>query len=327
MKNSMKKLLSVVLATVMLLAMSIPALAAEDNDVEIKVTVSDSMGYHKTATVSIDPDRATLKRVIQSAEEDLGVDFYIYSKTGTLRGVTIKDGDKEIENGSLEPFRSDRWYIAVNGKVIEDMLETYILDDEDIVTVFWGDDTIGTKLVQMDDSEIAKGVITFFYYGEDGERVPLKNATVKLVDKDGKIIANKLMTEVETNAAGTDIGDSYLDYHITSEKGEIWVSPEHLEAANTIKVISLEVEPAKYGLKASSSEYDDEEAAFFVAYGKYNISTADVLNAEIEIEDDMYNIPSTGDDTVIYIIIMAAAVMTLGVALVVKSGRKSGGEA
>lgn len=328
MKNTFKRILSLAFVAIMILSLSVPTFAADDSTVEVEVRVFDGMGFAETTVVKLGKDTANIKRILTNAESDLGVDFNIYYKTGTLRGVTILDGNKEIKNGSLEPYRTDGWYVAINGKVVNDALESYILNDKDVLTIFWGDKTLDTKLIQYDDSNIIKGIISFYYVNEEGEKVPVTGAKVELADKDGKVVLNKLETTPETDAVGDHIGDNYLDYHITDEKGQVWITPDHLDHENHIKIVSFDVEDAEYKVHKKDSDYDEDAAKFYAEYGMHNISTADVVNQIVEIDGDMYNVAgATGDNTMVYIVLMAAAVVTLGAVLVIKSGNKSKGMA
>lgn len=324
MKKTIKRVLSLAFVAIMIMSLAVPAFAAENDTIEVEVRFSDENGLNDSTIVKIRKNSANLKRVLLNSESELGLDFYIYSKTGTLRKVAIVDDAKEIENGSIEPYGTDKWYVAVNGKIVDGVLESYTLEDKDVITVFWGDSTLDTKLVQVDGSNIIKGIISFYYYDAEGNKVPVTGAKVELVDKDGNPIMNKLETIEETDFAGGSAGERYLEYHTTDERGQVWVTPEHLDHENVIKIVSFDVDDVTYDVHKKDDEYDAEAAKFYEMYGDHNIARVNVVDQTVEINGEMYNVAgATGDYTFIYIILMAAAVATLGTVLVIKSNKKS----
>lgn len=290
MKNTVKKILALVFAVVMVCSLAVPAFAADD-DVAVKVTVVDNKGTAliDSVTVKVAANRANLKKVLDQTESDKGIDFTV--KNGKLVQVNaIKT--------AVEYFETDGWYVTVNGKIVADDLSTVAVAKDDNVVVYWGDTALGTKLALYDTSKIAEGIVTYYYYDANGAKQPLKNATVVITGVENKLVADGKF--------------------VTDEKGQIWLAPEYLDAAAKYTVETVDIADSKTKLKDTDKNYAKEKA-YFDEFGALNIVITEVNGKTIEVKGNLYDTAgATGDMTMVYVLVAAAAVLTLGAVVVMK---------
>ena len=291
MKNTVKKILALVFAVVMVCSLAVPALAADTEKITVNVTVIDENGAVKTAAVTIDKARATVKKALDQAEDDKLADFTI--KSGKITEVDdVKAGTKY--------FETDGWFVTVNDKPVSDDLSTISIAKDAKIIVYWSDAVLNTKLAKFDVSNINKGIVAFYYWDANGEKQPLVKATVKIEN-----VKNVL-----------DDSDEF----VTDEKGQIWLAPEYLdkEVKTEYKVTSIKIDPAKSSLKTTHDDYPDEEK-FFNQYGHLNLIDIEVVGKNITVKADIYETAgATGDMTMVYVLVAAAAVVTLAAVVVMK---------
>ena len=146
----------------------------------------------------------------------------------------------------------------------------------------------------MDTSAIAEGIVSFYYYTAAGEKKVLKDATVVIPGVENKLVSDGKF--------------------VTDEKGQIWLAPEYLDEAATFAVESVDIAD----LKAKDKNETDEQK-YFNANLSRNIEDGALEGAKITVKGDLYNTAgATGDMTVVYVLVAAAAIITLGAVVVLK---------
>lgn len=333
MKNTVKKILAVAFAVVMVCALMVPAFAAkylgvEYTDKEIVVTVrvlNKSENYAKVTAFALSASKANVKSALSTAEgktligsttETLDAKFTATS--GYVTKVTLGEGTtaKTIANGDYEAMGTDKWFVAVNGKVVNEALTGVAVEHGDVITVFYGDTTLDTKLVERDDSLIDKGIISFYYYDFDGNKQPLVGATLNVNDGNAKAVENKLNL-------GED-ADKYT--FVTDEKGQIWVDPSVLAASQSANV-RLEVKNLKVDALEAYEGNDKKMEKLYTAAAALVAEPAyfeDALFGNVVLAKNTYDVAgNTGDATIAYVLVACAAVITLGAVVVMKKKAKA----
>lgn len=311
MKNTAKKILALVFAVAMICTLAVPVFAEDDDDM-VDVTVNVINNYAGTATVStsveMKPSAANVKKALQGSTVSIA-----FTSTNTINKVNGKSNTDVAGE-----FGTGAWYVAVNGKIVSTDLSLVTLEEDDVVTVFWGDTTLGTVLAWYDDSAIAQGVVEFFYYDANGEKQPLADATIVLEDKNGVKVVNKLLdADAETDAAATAAD---LAKFTTDKDGQIWIAPEYLAKQEGVqyKIVAVEVEPLKE-IKETNSKYTKEEREYINKNLSNNVVVEEVVNHYVTVDENLYNVAgSTGDMTMVYVLVAAAAIVTVGAVVVMK---------
>lgn len=324
MKNTVKKILAVAFAVVMVCALMVPAFAAEylgvtyDASKEVVVTVrvlNKTEKYAKDVSFALASSKANVKAALSAAEKaDTKFDATFTASSGYVTKVTL--GDKTIANGEYDAMGTDKWFVAVNGKIVNEALTGVAVEQGDVITVFYGDTTLGTQLVERDDSLIDKGIVSFYYYDFDGNKQPLVGATLNVNDGNAKAVENKL-----------NLGEAADKYtFVTDEKGQIWIDPSVLAASQNANV-RLEVRNLKVDALEKYEGNDKKmqklytEAAALVAEPAY---FEDALFGNVVLAQNTYDVAgNTGDATIAYVLVACAAVITLGAVVVMKKKAKA----
>lgn len=365
MKKHMKKWLALILAAVMLTSLALPVMAAEAEDT---VTVDVVFIYpwnnqshdhdHDTARVQLtmktgkatalaalkaadDEEEFVVKRKFENTmEAPINVAFS-FNRDNSLKDVTLTKSAGE--NREIEPFvpgemKTRSWAVAVNGRRVEGDLSAVQLNDKDEIVVYLYDAFFDTKLVQVDDSNIAAGILSFYYYDAEGNRQPLI-VGVSLVTQSGDPILNLLDPILETDPrfhnslpqAPAEFGlpDTYYyqDWFAADEAGQIWIAPYYLTGENELKV-----DGNGLGVGYSNAFWEaltEEEQAYFYKYQSMSLGEFGHLLGRplTKIEADMYDTAgATGDMTVVYALIGAAAAFTLGAVVLWKTKKRVGAE-
>lgn len=293
MKNTAKKILALVFAVAMICTLAVPAFA-EDNDDKVDVTVNVINNYDDAATVTtpveMKPTAANVKKALQ--ESDVSITFTSTNTINKVNGKSNTDVAGEFGTGA--------WYVAVNGKIISTDLSTVVLEEDDVVTVFWGDTTLKTKLAWYDDAAIAQGIVEFFYYDVEGNKLPLTGA---------KVTIDGVYNELDNKATFT-----------TDEKGQIWIAPEYLAVKEgvTYEITGLSIDPLKT-ITENNTKYNDDERAYINKHVADNFVAEEVIGTSISVDKNLYNVAgATGDMTMVYVLVAAAAIVTLGAVVVMK---------
>lgn len=293
MKNTAKKILALVFAVAMICTLAVPAFA-EDNDDKVDVTVNVINNYDDAATVTtpveMKPTAANVKKALQ--ESDVSITFTSTNTINKVNGKSNTDVAGEFGTGA--------WYVAVNGKIISTDLSTVVLEEDDVVTVFWGDTTLKTKLAWYDDAAIAQGIVEFFYYDVEGNKLPLTGA---------KVTIDGVYNELDNKATFT-----------TDEKGQIWIAPEYLAVKEgvTYEITGLSIDPLKT-ITENNTKYNDDERAYINMHVADNFVAEEVIGTSISVDKNLYNVAgATGDMTMVYVLVAAAAIVTLGAVVVMK---------
>jgi hypothetical protein len=260
------------------------------------------------------------------------------STTGQVTKVNNLKAN-EVEDGKGNVFGTGYWAVALNGKLVAEDMATVTIEDGDSIVVYWNDTTFGTKLAQVDDSAIAQGIISFYYYDAEGNRQPLKgakvslrsdvitNGTTKLVLRDRTKVVDKTAIDADKNYT-----DAAYEYHfVADEKGQIWIAPEYLDNADKFTVeYAITNEVGKTDTTATvivapldevdeNDGYSAKEVAYYNANRGRNIVDVEVIGYKVEVEADLYNVAgATGDMTVVYALVAFAAVATLAAVVVMK---------
>jgi hypothetical protein len=325
MKNTVKKILALVFVVAMVCSLAVPAFAA-DGDIKVRVTVigRDGTILENRTEVTLSAKNQNIEKALKDEKVADNVD--VSSSTGK---VTAVNGLKATSPEVTGEFGTGAYVVALNGKpVYEDLATVAVAKDNEIV-VYWADTTLGTKLVQYDASKIAQGVLAFYYYDAEGAKQPLTNATVEmngLKDYTNVVGAAETAYVGETNAVnGLSAKNVYANYFTTDEKGQIWIAPADLvnEDASkvTLKITSVTVkELTAKGMGIT----DEDEKAYVEANANRNIEASAVEGRTIEVKNDKYNVAgATGDMTIVYALVAAAAVVTLGAVVVMKKKAKA----
>ena len=293
MKNTVKKILALVFAVVMVCSLAVPALAA-DETLPVKVTLVDNKGdvIFDSYTVNVPKSRANVKKALDLVEADAKADFTV--KNGKLTAVdAVKSG--------VEYFETDAWYVTVNGKLVSDDLSTVAVAKNNEIVIYWGDVALNSKLAQFSASNINKGIVEFFYYDATGAKQPLTKATVAIT------------------GVYNELDDS--EVFVTDEKGQIWIAPQYLDDAATYTIASVEIAAAKTKLDPEKDDKDEYKAEkeYFDEFGALNLVKTEVAGKTIEVKANMYETAgATGDMTMVYVLVAAAAVVTLAAVVVMK---------
>ena len=327
MKNTVKKILALVFVVAMVCSLAVPAFAA-DGDIKVRVTVigRDGTILENRTEVTLSAKNQNIEKALKDEKVADNVD--VSSSTGK---VTAVNGLKATSPEVTGEFGTGAYVVALNGKPVYEDLATVAVANKDEIVVYWADTTLGTKLVQYDASKIAQGVLAFYYYDAEGVKQPLTNAKVEMNGL--KDYTNKLVDVVaetayvgETNAVnGLSAKNVYANYFTTDEKGQIWIAPADLvnEDASkvTLKITSVTVkELTAKGMGIT----DEDEKAYVEANANRNIEAGAVEGREIEVKNDKYNVAgATGDMTIVYALVAAAAVVTLGAVVVMKKKAKA----
>ena len=328
MKNTVKKILALVFVVAMVCSLAVPAFAA-DGDIDVYVTVlgrAENEVVQERTKVTLSAKNQNIEKALKAEAVAAKVD--VSSSTGK---VTAVNGLKATHSDVTGVFGTGAYVVALNGKPVYEDLATVAVANKDEIVVYWADTTLGTKLVQYDASKIAQGVLAFYYYDAEGVKQPLTNAKVEMNGL--KDYTNKLVDVVaetayvgETNAVnGLSAKNVYANYFTTDEKGQIWIAPADLvnEDASkvTLKITSVTVkELTAKGMGIT----DEDEKAYVEANANRNIEAGAVEGREIEVKNDKYNVAgATGDMTIVYALVAAAAVVTLGAVVVMKKKAKA----
>ena len=300
MKNTVKKILALVFAVAMICTMAVPAFAAEET-FDVVVTVKNYDGDSDSIAVTVEADEATVEEAIKAFNKKNNDNDIEVSVLGTT-GLVNKVGGKKADDATIgNAFGTGYWAVAVNGKLVAEDLDTVAIEEGDRVVVYWNDPTFDTKLVQVDDSQLDKGVLAFYYYNAEGEKVALKDAKVELKNED--LTLTDVFTESNT--------------FVTDDEGQIWIQPKYLnnEGATNIAVVSVKIDPLKavdeYDYTATKMNYYNDNLT-------RNIESVDATNYSIDVFDMYADAEATGDMTMVYVLVAAAAVATLAAVVVMK---------
>ena len=300
MKNTVKKILALVFAVVMVCSLAVPALAADD-DIKVVVTV---VGKDATLLPATEVTLSAKNQNVEKALKDTKVTPYV-TVNSTSGKVTALGDDKVTSKEITGVFGTGSVVVALNGKAVSEDLATVALEKGDSIVVYWADSTLGTKLAQVDDSRLAEGIVSLYYYDAEGNRQPLKGA---------KFALTGAADELTDNA-----------YFTTDEKGQIWLAPQYLdhEAEYTIAYAGIEDYTANIVEVLDDLKKDDgyttDEIAYAKAYNTKNLVDVEVIGYVVDVDADMYaTAEATGDMTMVYVLVAAAAVVTLAAVVVMK---------
>ena len=366
MKKHMKKWLALAMAAVMLFAMAIPAMAAEEDDtvtVTVMLVGSDILigsditidSYPISAgtgtTVTMKAERATALAALKAAEgaEDFefpnpyadpnfSVDF-TFNRDNGLKDVLF-DGESVNETIIPGEMKSCSWAVAVNGRRVEGDLGAITLADEDEITVYLYDSFMDTKLVQADASNIAAGIISFYYYDAEGNQTPFCGVRVQLIDNHWNNI-NNLFEPVDANPNFNNTMN-FQSAFPTDERGQIWIAPQylgredgleiHLQAIGDKAVVRQDGYNKTYEEKGIDGDWYDtlteEEQEYVDAHESRAVEYLHLYGEPLAVvSHDTYNVAgATGDMTVVYVLIGAAALFTLGAVIMWKTKKRIGAE-
>lgn len=300
MKNTVKKILALVFAVAMICTMAVPAFAAEET-IDVVVTVKNYDGDSDSIAVTVEADEATVEEAIKAFNKKNNDNDIEVSVLGTT-GLVNKVGGKKA--GDIENlFGTGYWAVAVNGKLVAEDLDTVAIEEGDRVVVYWNDPTFDTKLVQVDDSLLEKGVVAFYYYNAEGEKVALEGAEIVLKNGTEGILEDALNADAP--------------YFTADDKGQIWLQPLYLNNAGStaIEIVSVEIEPLK---AADKYDYSEAKMKYYNANLTRNIEDVDAVNYPISVADLYADAEATGDMTMVYVLVAAAAVVTLAAVVVMK---------
>jgi hypothetical protein len=333
MKNTVKKILALVFVVAMVCSLAVPAFAADEfTKYSVDLIIVDSEGKPVSKTVEIaSAKKANVLDALKAAEGTVeSVEVDLSFKNNVLTGANVTGLDFETD----DEFGTESIVVALNGKAITTDLSTVAVAKDDVIVVYWADATIGTKLVVVDDSNIAAGIVSFYYYDAEGNKVPFVGATVGVSVKGGAAIDNKLaVTETPVYADDPNSDDpavtiverveiTYGTNFVTDEKGQIWLAPEYLDDVNSVTyVISSLAANANdmKDIKDDDKNYTDEERDYFNKYNNTYIVDEAVKAYEIVLEKNLYDVAGqTGDMTVVYALVAFAAVATLAAVVVMK---------
>lgn len=330
MKNTVKKILALVFAVVMVCSLAVPAFADED-DVVVDVIVVDREGdVYNYPNVTLTTKTANIEKALKNTIVNVN----------TTSGAITKVNDVKVTDKSITGYYGTGEYIvSLNGKAQNDDLGTVAVADGDVIVVYWADSKLGTKLALVDDSNIEMGIVSLYYYDAEGVAQPLTGAKVTLRKADSWLVRDY------TNVVDADnkVEERTYEYHFTTdEKGQIWIAPQDLDSADvfTIEtptynlvddgaadkyegVKTEDIFPIIDPLNPKASKFEDgkdnPEYKYIVANADRNIVDVLVIGYEVEVAEDMYDVAGeTGDMTLVYVLVAAAAVITLGAVVVMK---------
>ena len=298
MKNTVKKILALVFVVAMVCSLAVPAFADEFTSYNVKLIVVDAKGAAVSKDVTIaSAKKANVLDALKTAETaDLDFSF----KNNVLTAVKSTDANKVFK--TADEYGTESLVVALNGKAVTTDLSTVAVAKDDVIVVYWADSTIGTRLIMADDSNIAAGIVSFYSYDAEGNKVPFVGATVTIEN----------VTNVLTSGN-----------FVTDEKGQIWIAPEYLDnqAAAAYKILSIT--PAAEDLKDIEVENEDDELTeaevYFNTYNDFKFVDEAVVGTSISVEKNLYDVAGqTGDMTVVYALVAFAAVATLAAVVVMK---------
>ena len=341
MKNTVKKILALVFVVAMVCSLAVPAFAANGDDkVDVKVTVvlPDGSVAVDHVSVALEAKKANVESALKATDalkaaltvNSAGKVTYIkVAEGGALTKVTDKAIVGEFGTGSV--------VVAVNGKAVSEDLGTVAVEEDDIITVYWADSTLGTKLAMVDDSAIAQGIVSLYYYDAEGNRQPLKGAELTLSYNGGYVVRDY------TNKKYSETGDkakyNYEYYFTTDEKGQIWISPEYLDeheadmtytitykwvnkapAAGTSNIDKTATDLiSRLDAVTTDDGYSQKEVDYYNDNDDRNIVDVEVIGHKVVVEKDLYDVAgATGDMTVVYALVAFAAVATIAAVVVMK---------
>ena len=345
MKNTVKKILAMAFAVVMICALMVPAFASSTETIDVTVRVLNkdkNWSVEKDVTVKV--ASANVKYVLNQAT---GLKF-AYTTAGAVKSVTYCGAT--VANGAFDLLDTDKWVVAVNGKAVTDALSNVALEKGDVVTVYYADTTLGTKLIERDDSRLDEGIISFYYYDANGNVKPLTGAKVVL-KKGGETVLNKLSTATTavsvTDAAGNLVTEAVTAWSAdpvnnnivheitvqrpvtsiqtvdapdftTDEKGQIWIDPSvlALTASGDVELVVTGMSVSKL---TTNSKDADVKALYNKELAKYPCYFEDAMADKVIAPKGMYDVAgNTGDMTIAYVLVACAAVITLGAVVVMK---------
>ena len=300
MKNTVKKILALVFVVAMVCSLAVPAFAADDfTKYNVKLIVVDAKGASVSANVPVaSAKKANVLDTLKAAETTAtGLDFSF--KNNVLTAVKSTDTTKVFE--TADEYGTESLVVALNGKAITTDLSTVAVAQDDVIVVYWADSTIGTRLIMADDSNIAAGIVSFFSYDAEGNKVPFVGATVTI-------------TGVENKLGG--------DF-ITDEKGQIWIAPEYLDNQTAAAYAIASIAAADEDLKKIEVENEDDELTeaekYYNDYIDFKFVDDAVVDTSISVEKNLYDVAGqTGDMTVVYALVAFAAVATIAAVVVMK---------
>lgn len=298
MKNTVKKILALVFVVAMVCSLAVPAFAADEfKSYKVNLIVVDALNHNVKAEITVSSaKKANVLDTLKAAETtETGLDFSFKNNVLTAAKKTGFEFETKDEYGT------ESLVVALNGKAITTDLSTVAVAEGDVIVVYWADSTIGTRLIMADDSNIAAGIVSFFSYDAEGNKVPFVGATVTI-----PTVENKL-------------GGAF----ITDEKGQIWIAPEYLDNQTAAAYEITAITPAAKDLKDIEVENEDDELTdaevYFNKYNDYKFVDEAVVGTSISVEKNLYNVAGqTGDMTVVYALVAFAAVATLAAVVVMK---------
>ena len=303
MKNTVKKILALVFVVAMICTMAVPAFASNET-IDVVVTVKDYDGCAESYTVKVDADDATIEEAVKAFNKVntlADTDVSILGTTGLVNKVGGKKAD-QVDTANV--FGTGYWAVAVNGKLVAEDLDTVAVEEGDRVVVYWNDPTFDTKLVQVDDSQLEKGVLAFYYYDAEGTKVALEGAEVVLKN------------------AGVALVDAFTNTttFVADELGQIWIQPKYLNnetsvGSTDIAIVAVTIDPLK---AADEYDYTAAKMNYYNANLTRNIESVDAVNYPIVVADMYADAEATGDMTMVYVLVAAAAVVTLAAVVVMK---------
>ena len=279
----MKKIFMLIMSVLMICAAAVPAFAEGTEPATINVNIVDYDGTYAIKTIAV-PKTPTVKNVLKLFAE------VSYSSTnGTITSVNGKTA-KDINS----PF-DGRWVAAVNGKITN--FETSIKAG-DTLTVYWNEPTLNTRLVQVE--RIQADVFRFFYY-------------------DGDVKTDLVNVSVSMRCDNDPVIDSFLT---TDERGQVWISPFHLDDPDKVLVIDgvnlIEIDT----IGTTNDKYTDAERDYFNSRSDKSLIDCDVVGREYTT-NFLTDTPATGDMTLIYVGISLIAIGGLGLIVLRKNSKKN----
>jgi sulfur carrier protein ThiS len=282
----------------MVCSLAVPALAADDS-FNVQVTVIDETGTAIVEeSVKLYPKTANVEKALSGKKVTIN----------SAGAITKLNGKAVTSTAIIGEFGTGVVVVAVNGKAVTDDLGTVTLKEDDKVTVYWADTTLGTKLSLVDTSKLSEGIVSLYYYDAEGNRQPLTDAFFSL--KNGE--------EFMVNALSENKNDTTF---VTDEKGQIWIAPEYLDGAATWTIGLVEGETSILEPIAvkDSDKYTEAEELYVESHSTFNVEDYYTIGATVKVKSDLYNTAgATGDMTMVYVLVAAAAVVTLAAVVVLK---------
>ena len=326
MKNTVKKILALVFVVAMVCSLAVPAFATgAEETVPVTVTVVNYEGVSFVHEVSLPLKKANVEEAVKAfnvaSDETNEFDAEYSASTGKITKV---DGLRASEvkytpNGGTETdanvFGTGYWAVALNGKLVSEDMSTVAVEEGDRVIVYWNDPTFETKLAQVDDSAIAQGILSFYYYDAEGNKLPFVGADV-VISTNGE----EHLAASEPTALVEDVLNENSTTFVTDEKGQIWIAPKYLDDDADLKVVSFDIKDLKPVTGEAAKAYKTAELIYrnHAANLARNLEAADVVGVATDVTG-LYDVAgATGDMTIVYVMVAAAAVITLGAVVVIK---------